>query len=81
MLGSYVSVRLHSRNWAADLPTLTYMFYFYTPKDLSKIACLAHASVFAAPRRIRGGATRRRDSKVRVFRRKWMPFGKNASSS
>ena len=36
------------RNWAADLPTLIFMFY--TPKGLSKIACVAHASVFAARR-------------------------------
>jgi hypothetical protein len=41
-------VRLHSRNWAADLPTLIFMFY--TPKGLSKIACVAQASVFAARR-------------------------------
>jgi hypothetical protein len=39
-------VRLHSRNWAADLPTLIFMFY--TLKGLSKIACVAHATVFAA---------------------------------
>jgi hypothetical protein len=36
------------RNWAADLPTLIFMFYI--PKGLSKIACVAPASVFAARR-------------------------------
>ena len=47
-LVQYVSVRPHSRNWGADLPILIFMFY--TPKGLSKIACVAHASVFAARR-------------------------------
>jgi hypothetical protein len=36
------------RNWAADLPTLIFMFY--TPKGLSKIACVAPQTVFEARR-------------------------------
>jgi hypothetical protein len=36
------------RNWAADQPTLIFMFY--TPKGLSKIACVAPQPVFAARR-------------------------------
>jgi hypothetical protein len=36
------------RGWAADLPTLIFMFY--TPKGLSKIACVAQQGVFAARR-------------------------------
>jgi len=36
------------RGWAADLPTLIFMFY--TPKGLSKIACVAPEAVFAARR-------------------------------
>ena len=34
--------------WAADQPTLVFMFY--TPKGVSKIACVAPPSVFAAHR-------------------------------
>ena len=36
------------RNWAADQPTL--IFIFYTPKGLSKIACVAPQSIFEARR-------------------------------
>jgi hypothetical protein len=36
------------RGWMADLPTLIFMFY--TPKGLSKIACVAHRGVFEARR-------------------------------
>jgi hypothetical protein len=36
------------RSWAADLPTLIFMFY--TPKGLSKIACVAPEAVFKARR-------------------------------
>jgi hypothetical protein len=36
------------RSWTADRPTLIFMFY--TPKGLSKIACVAPQTVFAARR-------------------------------
>ena len=36
------------RNWAADLPTLIFMFY--TPKGLNKIACIADSTLFDARR-------------------------------
>jgi hypothetical protein len=36
------------RGWIANLPTLIFMFY--TPKGLSKIACVAHQAVFEARR-------------------------------
>jgi hypothetical protein len=36
------------RGWVADAPTLIFMFY--TPKGLSKVACVADAAVFEARR-------------------------------
>ena len=37
-----------TRGWAADLPTLIFMFY--TPKGLNKIACIADSALFDARR-------------------------------